>query len=84
MPATQNTTCPVCGGTLAATAITHEERRGDKLYLFQHVPARICERCGEVWIEETVLEEMDRLIACGRPHRVEATPVFDLALTPAR
>jgi YgiT-type zinc finger domain-containing protein len=78
----QEGACAVCGGKLAATTITHEERRGDKLSLFQNVPAQVCERCGEVWIEEKVLQEIDRLIAHGRPTRTEETPVFDLAKVP--
>ena len=80
MPKTRNNACAICGGTLAATTITHEERRGDKLYLFQHVPAQVCERCGEIWIDESVLQEMDRLIEYGRPTRLEEMPVFDMSL----
>jgi len=75
--------CAACGGRMAATTITHEERRGDKFFLFQNVPAQVCERCGEVWIEEKVLQEIDRLIEHGHPTRTEETPVFDLAQVPA-
>ncbi len=78
----QKNTCAVCGGNLTATTITHEERRDDKLYLFRHVPAQVCGRCGEVWIEEKVLQEIDRLIEHGRPTRIEETPVFDFAAAP--
>ena len=74
--------CAACGGKLSDTTITHEERRGDKLWLFQNVPARVCGRCGEVWIEERVLRDIDRLIEHGRPTRTEETPVFDLAQVP--
>jgi YgiT-type zinc finger domain-containing protein len=71
--------CAVCGGALHAAAITHQERRGAKLYLFQNVPAQVCSACEEIWIEETVFEEIDRLIAKGQPVRRVVTPVFDLA-----
>jgi YgiT-type zinc finger domain-containing protein len=74
--------CAVCAGTLRATTIIHEERRGDKFCLFHHVPAQVCDRCGEVWIEEKVLQEIDRLIDHGRPTRTEETPVFDFAAAP--
>jgi YgiT-type zinc finger domain-containing protein len=79
----QESACAVCGGKLAGTTITHEECRDDKFFLFQNVPAQVCERCGEVWIEEKVLQEIDRLIEHGRPTRTEQTPVFDLAQVPA-
>jgi YgiT-type zinc finger domain-containing protein len=48
----QEGACAVCGGKLLAASITHEQRRGGKLWLFQNVPAQVCGRCGEVWIEE--------------------------------
>lgn len=51
----------MCTGELSCTAITHEEKRGEKIYLFQNVPAQICAACGEVWIEESRLREIDRL-----------------------
>ena len=38
-----NALCAICGGTLRVTTITHEERRGDNLYLFQNVPAKVCD-----------------------------------------
>jgi len=73
--------CATCGSTLKETTITHEERRGNQLYLFQNVPAQVCGACGEIWIEEKVLQEIDQLIESGRPVRQQQTPVFDLALT---
>jgi len=72
--------CAVCGGELRATTITHEERRESSLYLFQNVPAQICTACGEIWIEEMTLREIDRLISEGEPIRKVEMPVYDLAL----
>jgi YgiT-type zinc finger domain-containing protein len=73
--------CAVCGGTLRATTITHEERRGDDFYLFQNVPAKACDTCGELWIDEEVLQEVDRLITKGVPVRTVETPVYDFTHT---
>jgi YgiT-type zinc finger domain-containing protein len=72
--------CAVCGGKLRETSITHEERRGTQLYLFQHVPALVCSRCGEIWIEEATLKKIDRLLHSGEPTRTVETPVYDFAL----
>ena len=71
--------CAVCGGELRETTITHEERRGEQLYLFENVPAKVCTACGELWIDEEVLQAIDRLIAEGVPMRTVETPVFDFA-----
>ena len=71
--------CGVCGGVLGNTAITHQERRQSKFYLFEHVPAQVCSVCGEIWIGEKTLREIDRLIQSGHPTRKQMIPVFDLA-----
>ena len=73
--------CAICGGRFEDTTITHEERRGSQLYLFQNVPAQVCARCGEIWIEESTLQEIERLIETGQPVRQQQTPVFDLPLS---
>lgn len=74
-----NQLCAVCSGELQATTIAHEEKRGTDLYLFQNVPAKVCTACGEIWIDEETLRELDRLIAEGVPVRTVATPVYDFA-----
>src|SRR4051794_39961566 len=43
--------CVLCGGTLEATTITHEVKRGTHIYLFQNVPAKICSECRDIWID---------------------------------
>jgi YgiT-type zinc finger domain-containing protein len=69
--------CAVCGGELRETTITHEERRGSHIYLFQNVPAKVCTACGEIWIDEEVLQQIDRLIETGVPVRKVETPIYD-------
>jgi YgiT-type zinc finger domain-containing protein len=72
-----NQLCAVCGGELKATTITHEEKRDSNIYLFQNVPANVCVACGEIWIDEEVLQQIDRLIETGVPVRKVETPVYD-------
>ena len=77
--------CAVCRGELQATTITHEEKRDSNIYLFQNVPAKVCAACGEIWIDEEVLQEIDKLIEYGVPVRKVETPVYDFprAVAPA-
>ena len=77
--------CAVCGSELKATIITHEEKRDSHMYLFQDVPAKVCTACGEIWIDEEVLQQIDKLIEYGVPVRKEETPVYDFprAIAPA-
>jgi YgiT-type zinc finger domain-containing protein len=69
--------CAVCGGELQATTITHEEKRDSNIYLFQNVPAKVCTACGEIWIDEEVMQQIDKLIESGVPVRKVETPVYD-------
>jgi YgiT-type zinc finger domain-containing protein len=80
-----NQRCAVCGGQFEATTITHEEKRGTHIYLFQNVPAKICGECREIWIDEEVLQQIDQLIETGVPVRKVETPVYDFphAVAPA-
>ena len=71
--------CAICGGEMQATTITHEEKRDNNIYLFQHVPATVCTACGEIWIDEEVMQQIDQLIDSGVPVRTVATPIYDFA-----
>jgi len=76
--------CAICGGQLRKTVITHEEKRGGKLYLFRKVPAKVCGACGEIWIAGETLAEISRLIREGEPVRKIETPVYDFVPASAR
>ena len=76
--------CAVCGGRLHPTTITHEEKRESRLSLFQNVPAQVCSACGEVWVEEATLQEIDRLLREGEPTYKVETPVYDFAAVPTK
>ena len=41
------------------------------------MPAKVCTACGEMWIDEDVLQQIDRLIETGVPVRKVETPVYD-------
>ena len=80
-----NQLCAVCGGEMQATTITHEEKRNNHIYLFQNVPAKVCTACGEIWIDEEVMQQIDKLIETGVPVCKVETPVYDFprAVAPA-
>jgi hypothetical protein len=49
------------------------------------VPAKICSKCRDIWIDEEVLQQIDQLIETGVPVRTVETPVYDFprAVAPA-
>lgn len=75
----RKTRCAVCGGKLRSTTIIHEERQETRLCLFQNVPAQVCTTCGEIWIEDATLREVERLLREGEPVHMMQTPVYDFA-----
>ena len=76
--------CAVCGSKLRRKAITHQEWRKAHLHLVQNVPAQVCTGCGEVWLKEATLREVERLLRKGQPVRRLETPVYDFTLTGAK
>ncbi len=76
-PTSKRERCAICGGDLRPSTITHEEKRGGQIYLFEHVPVQVCSACGEVWIAESTLRKIDQLILDGTPVRTVQTPVYE-------
>lgn len=54
--------CVTCGGKLALKRVELVRRRGDEIYLFKEVPAKICGRCGERYFAAGVVGCMDDMI----------------------
>jgi len=62
MTTRQPTTCPVCGGALKQTTITHDETWGDEVYRFEYVSAFVCTACGEAIFDFEVNEALEKMI----------------------
>ncbi|MBI1744939.1 type II toxin-antitoxin system MqsA family antitoxin [Candidatus Acetothermia bacterium] len=76
----QNEYCPLCGGLIEDRTIVHEERDAQgHLYIFENVPARVCDQCGEVWLPAATIDLLDEVIAKAKPKKTVETPVYDLA-----
>lgn len=73
--------CHVCGGAAArqefvSEVFTVEGRR----VLVEHVPAQVCERCGEATFSRVTTEKVRRLVhGEGRPVRTVPMDVFAMA-----
>jgi len=72
--------CHVCGGEaakdeLVSEVFTVEGRR----VLVEHIPAEVCQRCGEATFSRETTERIRRLVhGAGQPVRTEALDVFAL------
>jgi HTH-type transcriptional regulator / antitoxin MqsA len=72
--------CAVCGGTYHETQIRYAQDLDGRFVLVEHVPALVCERCGDTLLAPEVVEKLQSLIwQPVEPKRFEQVPVFDLA-----
>lgn len=56
--------CEYCDAFLDGTEklVTVYRHRGSSHFIFEHVPAKVCSRCGEKYFSAKVVREMDRLM----------------------
>ena len=73
--------CHVCGSTAAREGFVNEVFSiGDRQVLVEHVPAQICERCGEATFSRATTEKVRSLVhGEGHPVRTIAMDVFALS-----
>ena len=66
--------------TMADTTVTYAVEHGGKLYVIEHVPARVCRETGEEFFAPETVERIQTLVKGGRrPVRIVETPVFEYA-----
>lgn len=60
------------------TTVTYTLAYDGKLYVVEHVPARVCQETGEEFFSPDTVEHLQTLIKSGKlPDRVIETPVFE-------
>jgi YgiT-type zinc finger domain-containing protein len=76
--------CEYCNAPLDGSEklVTVYRRRKGQHFIFEHVPARVCPRCGERYFSAKVVREMDRLMQKGKL-RSSTVLVPVIALKPA-
>jgi len=64
--------------TMIETKVTYVLEYAGKLYVVEHVPARVCQEMGEQFFSPETVEHIQSVIKGGKnPIRVMETPVFD-------
>ena len=66
-------TCPSCGGNTGPGQTTFTAELGFGVVVVRHVPATVCEECGEEWIARAAAANVETLVnqARGRHAEVE-------------
>lgn len=73
--------CVFCGGQLKRASVTFTYEEHDRYMFVEHVPAEVCEQCGEKLYRPDVT---DTLLALAKqkkvvPLKVVSVPVYDYA-----
>jgi len=73
--------CEVCGtGERREKLIRYSLDMEDRLVVVEHVPASVCDHCGETTLSPEVVERLQHTIWQPRPPvRVLETPVYEFA-----
>lgn len=72
--------CHVCGNTAAKSEFVSEVfTLDDRRVLVEHIPAQVCERCGEPVFARETTEQIRRLVHGARPAKTVPLDVFALA-----
>ena len=73
--------CEVCGiGERRNELVRFSLTVGDRLVVVEHVPASVCDRCGETSFEPNVVERLQQTIWQSRtPVKFLETPVYEFA-----
>lgn len=64
--------------TMIETEVTYTLAVGERFYIVEHVPARVCQETGEQFFSPQTVERIQALIKGGKkPARVVETPVYE-------
>ena len=58
--------CPLCGGPMAPGETVFAVELGFGVAVVRHVPARVCDTCGESWIENNAAAKLEQIVQRAR------------------
>jgi YgiT-type zinc finger domain-containing protein len=72
--------CYFCKGNVVPKRVRHVHEWGDRVLIFEDVPAEVCQQCGEVYFAPQALKQMDELtIGNSQPSDHMTVPVYSMA-----
>ena len=55
--------CPICNGEKEFSTTTFTVDLGTNLIVVRNTPATVCSICGEEWISDEVVEQLEAIVA---------------------
>ena len=67
--------CPLCGGHKAIASTTFTVDLGFGVVVVRHVPAHVCDQCGEEWLDDSTSAYLETIVNDAKVKRsmVEVT-----------
>lgn len=74
------TNCSIegCGGKYEQKLVTHTVRNNRRIVVIDHVPADVCDVCGDVLFTPETVHHIEHLLA-NQPSPSKTAPVFEYA-----
>lgn len=69
--------CVFCGSEIIKDTQTLERRIKDHLVYIKNVPIDLCKSCGEVYIDDDVVSEMNNILSVLKNRELLETTVID-------
>ncbi|MGA9776857.1 MAG: type II toxin-antitoxin system MqsA family antitoxin [Limisphaerales bacterium] len=66
-----------CPGEYEARAITHTVRQKGRVVVIDHVPAEVCNVCGDVLLQPKTIRQLESLLKHAQP--ASSVPLYEFA-----
>ena len=72
--------CSLCRGSLQEGKVNHIVDLNDFIIIIKNVPAKVCNQCGEYYLDHKVAKEVEQIVENFRENAAEVVIVnyFDL------
>jgi YgiT-type zinc finger domain-containing protein len=58
--------CPICSGEITDGRTTFTVDLGSGVVVVRNVQARVCQQCGEDWIQDPVAAQLEKIVSDAR------------------
>lgn len=72
-----NCSIQACPGEYESHAITHTLRQSGRMMVIDHVPAEVCDVCGDVLLRPETIRQLESLLKRAQP--ASSAPLYEYA-----
>ena len=72
MKLVDNLLCPSCGGQTQLDKTTYTVDLGSGIVVVRRIPAAICTRCGDEWLADVTVQELEGIVEDAKKRKSQA------------